>query len=464
MVRRLLLLLGWLLALVRVAMAAEPDWPALTNEAAQLLSRYVQIDTTNPPGNELAAAKFLKSTLAEAGIGATIYPSAENRGNLLARLPGSGRGQPIVLLHHMDVVPAEAADWSFPPFGGEIRDGFVSGRGTLDDKGHGVMQLVALLARLREQRPCSRDIVYLAVADEEAEGGMGARFMLEHHPEQVRAAAVWNEGGASLEGILGEEPVNSVGVTEKNALWITLAATGEGGHGSAPSGKGAVEVLVRALERVAKWDTPIHLIPPIREMFGRLGAAMFPGGGFLLRNLDTPLLGDLAAGRVTGDPLTNGLVRNTIAFTGLRAGIKHNVIPHHAEADLDVRLLPDQQPSEFLADLTRVIDDPRISILPIQDIPQLEAPSPSDTPFFKSLERSLSQRLPASVTVPGMLTGGSDCAAFRAVGIPCYGYVPMVGTSELMRRIHGIDERISVDNLRLGIQVTYDVLNSLCEE
>ncbi len=463
MVRRFLLLAA-LLVFTRAALAAEPDWPSLTQEAARLLSQYVQIDTANPPGNELATAKFLKQTLAAAGIGATIYPSAETRGNLVARLPGDGRGQPIVLLHHMDVVPADAADWSFPPFSGEIRDGFVEGRGTLDDKGAGVMQLMGLLARLRQQRPCGRDIIYLAVADEEVGGVFGARFMVEHHLEQFRAATVWNEGGASLRGILGDEPVNSVAVTEKNALWLTLVATGEGGHGSTPSGKGAVRVLLRALDRIADWNTPIHLVPPIREMFGRLGAAMFPGGGFLLRNLDTPVLGELAAGRVTGNPVTNGLVRNTIAFTGLRAGIKINIIPHRAEADLDVRLLPDQEPQEFLAELEKVIDDPRVAIVPPPEMPRLEAPSPSDTPFFTALEQSLARRLPTSVTVPGMLTGSSDCSTFRAVGIPCYGYVPMVGTSELMHRVHGVDERISLDNLRLGIQVTYDVLNSLCED
>ncbi len=457
-----LLVLTMLFLTVRSA-AAEPDWDALTNEAAQLLSRYVQIDTTNPPGNELLAARLLEQTLAQHGVGSTLYPSAENRANLLARLPGSGRAEPLVLLHHMDVVPVEAANWSFPPFSGEIRDGFVYGRGSIDDKGHGVVQLIALLARHQEQRPCARDLVFLAVADEEVGGEVGARFMVERHPDLVRAAAVWNEGGASVEGILADHPVNSIATTEKNSLWLTLDATGEGGHGSAPTPDGAINVLIAALARIAAWETPIHLVPSVREGFDRLGGAMFVGGGFLLRNLDTPMIGSLARGRITKNRVTNGLVRNTIALTGLRAGVKHNVIPRAAEADIDVRLLPDQSPEEFLAELQRVIDDPRVTIRPLRELPELQPPSPPDTPFFAAVEQSLAKRLPASVTVPGMLTGGSDCKAFRAVGIPCYGYQPLLGTTDMIARIHGVDERLSLDNLRLGIQVTYDVLTTLCE-
>ncbi|HVN86212.1 MAG TPA: M20/M25/M40 family metallo-hydrolase [Candidatus Binatia bacterium] len=444
--------------------AAEPDWDKLTDEAAHLLSQYVQIDTTNPPGNELPAAHFLEHALAQSGIASTIYPTAENRGNLLARVPGNGKRQPVLLLHHMDVVPAVAADWSFPPFSGVIQDGFVYGRGSIDDKSHGIVQMTAVQARAQERRPCSRDIIFLAVADEEVGGEMGARFMVDHHLDEIRADAVWNEGGASIEGIVPGHQVSSVAVTEKNSLWITLAANGESGHGSAPTANGTITVLVAALSRIAAWETPIHLIPPIRDMFARVGGQMFFTGGFLLSHVDTPVIGRVAAGRLTSDRVTNGLVRNTIALTGLRGGIKHNVIPGHAEADLDVRLLPDQRPEEFLAQLTRVINDPRVTIEPVRDMPDLQAPSPSDTAFFRALDGALGRRLSANITVPGMLTGGSDCKSFRRVGIPCYGFQPLIGTTDVMRRIHGVDERLSLDNLRLGIQITYDTLDALCAE
>jgi acetylornithine deacetylase/succinyl-diaminopimelate desuccinylase-like protein len=444
--------------------AGEPNWDALTTEAAEILSRYVQIDTTNPPGNELPAARFLEQVLARDGVRATVYESAPNRANLVARLPGKGQGQPVVLLHHMDVVPAEPADWSFPPFSGEIRDGFVYGRGAIDDKSHGVVQLMALLARVREQRSCTRDLVFLAVADEEVGGDMGARWIIAHHPEAMRGGVVWNEGGASVEGLVVDRLVSSVAVTEKNSLWLTLVANGEGGHGSAPTPDDTITILTAALQRIADWDTPIHLVPSIRESLGMVGAAMFPGGGFLLRNVDTPVLGRLAAGRLTSNRATNGLIRNTIALTGLRAGVKHNVIPRYAEADLDVRLLPDQQPQAFLAELTRVIDDPRITIKPVHELPALQDPTPTDGPFYRALVGSIEQRLPGSLTVPGMLTGGSDCKSFRAAGIACYGYQPLVGTTDLLTRIHGLDERIELQNLRLGVQVTSDVVNALCAE
>lgn len=444
------------------ASAAEPDWSGLTDEATRLLSRYVAIDTTNPPGNELPAANFLRSVLAADGVQATLYPSAENRANLLARIPGRGQAAPLLLLHHMDVVPAEPAGWTAPPFGGTIRDGFVYGRGSLDDKGHGIVQLVAALARVRAGSQCSRDILLLAVADEEVDGESGARFMIRTQPEAIRAAAVWNEGGASVEGVLPNTLVNSIGVTEKNALWLTLRTEGPGGHGSAPTPDGAVEILTAALARVLAWDTPLHLTPTTRDAFSRLGERMFRGGGFLLRHIDMPIVGWMARGRFTSNRVTNGLVRDTIAFTGMRAGVKHNVIPTHAEADLDVRLLPDRDPKEFLVTLSRVIADPRVRILPARELPVPRPPSDSGSGFFVALERALQRRLPGSVTIPGLLTGSSDCTAFRDAGIPCYGYQPLRADADMIGRYHGADERLSIDNLRLGIQVTYDVLDAMC--
>ena len=182
-----------IVAAIAHPLRAEPDWNALTNEAAQILSAYAKIDTTNPPGNELPAAEFLKATLAKDGIEAKLYPSAPERTNLVARLKGTGKAQPILLLHHMDVVPAQASDWSVPPFSGALQDGFVYGRGTLDDKSSGVVQLGALLARVPQHKNSRPDIIIIAVADYEIRGADGAIFMVKNHLDDIRAEAVWNE-------------------------------------------------------------------------------------------------------------------------------------------------------------------------------------------------------------------------------------------------------------------------------
>lgn len=443
---------------------AEPDWNALASEAAQILSEYAQFDTTNPPGNELPAAEFLQQTLAKNGVDSRLYPSASNRANLVARLKGSGKAKPILLLHHIDVVPAVASDWSFPPFSGAIKDGFVYGRGTLDDKGHGVLHLGALLARLRERKPCSRDLIFLAVADEEVGGEAGAIFMVKNHLEDIWAEAVWNEGGASVEGVLPERWVNSIAVTEKNALWITLKVTGEGGHGSSPTPNGAINILNRALSRIADWQRPLHLAPTMREAIRVLASARLSGSGWLASYIDMPPLSWLANRFVSSNRVLNSSLRDTISLTGLRAGLKHNVIPSHAEADLDVRLVPDTEPSEFIAALKKRIDDPRVEIALVHEMPQLQRPTSSDTPFFKALQKAVEKRAPNSVTIPGMLSGGSDCKSFREVGIDCYGYEPILATQDMVSRFHGIDERLSIDNLRFGLQVTYDTLETLCAE
>lgn len=442
---------------------AEPDWQAITTEAAQLLSDYVRIDTTNPPGNELPAAEFLRAKLAAAGVESVLYPSAPNRANLLARFKGTGKGKPILLLHHMDVVPAQAEDWSFAPFSGAIRDGFVYGRGTLDDKSHGVTHLMALLTRQREGKTCGRDLIFLAVADEEVGGELGAAFMVRNHLEEVRAEAVWNEGGASVEGILPGRAISSIAVTEKNSLWLTLKVHGEGGHGSAPTPDGGINILIAALTRIDAWETPLHLTVSAREALGRLGSAAFPGAGILARNLDVAPISWLARRWVRSNRVLNGTVRNTISLTGLRAGLKHNVIPANAEADLDVRLLPDQRPEDFLAALARQIDDPRVHVEPVRGLPVLQSPESPDNPFFVALEQAIAKRISTSLAIPGLLTGSSDCESFRSVGIPCFGYQPLLGTQDMIARIHGIDERLSLDNLRLGVQVTYDTLDTLCQ-
>jgi acetylornithine deacetylase/succinyl-diaminopimelate desuccinylase-like protein len=457
-------------ALVASAAAAEDatDWGAAGQEAATLLARAIRIDTTNPPGRERPAAELLASFLGAAGLAPRVVEGAPGRSNVIARLPATepdGSG-PILLLSHLDVVAAEPAAWRVPPFAGEIRDGAVWGRGALDDKGHGVVFATALALLAREGGPRRRDLVFCASADEEVSGAPGVGFLIERHWDALGPpAAVWNEGGGSapLEA-LGGVIANGIAVSEKRALWLTLVAEGAGGHGSQPVPDAANDRLVRALARVSAWQTPLRLSPTVEEQFTRLGARLGLPWSAAFAVLRFPLGLSFGGGFLTGDRLTNAMVRDTVSLTGLRSGVKHNVIPSRAEATLDVRILPDTDAAAFLRQLEAVIDDPTVRVvLPAGGLPAPNLPSPVEHELFAALEAELAEELPGSVTLPVQTTGGTDSQAFRARGVPAYGYLPALLSAELNATLHGADERFPLDELERAVRVTTRVLRRLVQ-
>ena len=437
------------------------DWQAVSEEAAQLLSRYVQIDTTNPPGNERPAAEFLAQALCERGPEPRLYESGPNRANLVARVRGEGGRGPILLLHHMDVVVADPADWSHDPFGGELCDGYLYGRGTIDMKCLGVMQLIALDLLLRSGQPLRRDVIFMAVSDEEMEGRYGTAWMIDHHWDEIQPEVVWDEGGFGLSGVIGEGLVFYVAVAEKQVLWPRLVACGEPGLGSLPRGNNPIGLLTRALERIRRHPQPPRLTPVTREMFKRLSSAVGFPQSFLLQHIDNPLIWPLAGRAVTGQPTTNAMVRNLVTPTQLNAGSKENVIPAQATAGLDVRLLPDEDPDAFLEQLGRIIADDRVQI-ELDEQPVRSSVSPFDSDFFSTMDRVLQRNVPDCVVVPMQTPGGTDSRFFRQRGVPAYGLIPIAIDQGELNRMHGIDERISLDNLRLGIRVVHDVLSEVC--
>ncbi|MDJ0864802.1 MAG: M20/M25/M40 family metallo-hydrolase [Myxococcota bacterium] len=459
------------------------DWSALADEAARLLSDYIRIDTTNPPGRELAGARFLERFLAGEGIEAEIFVSAPERGNLVARLPATdpdpAAGGPILLLSHIDTVPADPTAWSFPPLSGAVEDGWVYGRGAIDDKGHGVVQALALALLVRQGVPRRRDVVLAATAAEEAGGDVGADWLVEHHWEALGPpAVVWNEGGASTRSPLaGDRVVNAIATSEKRSLWMTLRATGEGGHGSQPVADGAVNRIARALDRIQRHPTPLHVTATVGETLDRTAAAVDFPLNLVLRHADNPLVLRLAGPKLTESRVTNAMLRDTISLTGMQAGLKHNVIPRRAEAMLDVRLLPDTDQDDFLAWLRRVIGDPRVEIELNEDVrtyrawrervmgdaDRMPAESPVDNELFRALEAELAHELPDSLTVPLQTTGGTDSKYFRARGVPAYGYLPALSNEELLDSIHGLDERVPVRELERALRVTFRTLVRLVE-
>ncbi len=444
--------------------AGEPDWERVTAATAELLSGYIQLDSTVPPGNETPSAQYLADFFRSRGFDSVLYEPEPRRGNLVVRLPATdpdGSGT-ILLLSHIDVVPADPAAWSFPPFSGAIRDGHVFGRGALDDKGQGAVHAMAMVLLAESPVPRRRDIVFAATAGEETDGeNVGIEWLIEHHWQALgEPVAVWNEGGASTRiAFMGDTIINAIGTTEKRALWITLSADGEGGHGSTPVRNGAIERLNAALGRIRAHDTGLRATPAVAESFSRMAEhAPFPRS-LMMDWIANPLVLAVAGSVIEENRVLSAMFRNTIALTGLRAGLKHNVIPRRAEATLDVRLLPDTDAAAFLAELADVIDDPSITIDVMQDpLPPVVEASPWDTELFRAMEIELEREFPGSVTLPNQTAGGSDSKWFREIGVPAYGYMPMLLGPEYLGAIHGLDERIPLTEVGRAVRVTYRTL------
>lgn len=440
---------------------ADEDLPPV----AVLLSEAIRIRSIDPPGGEVPVARLLERALETRGVEARVLESAPGRGNVIARLRATapdGR-PPLLLLAHLDVVPVDAEAWSFRPFSGEVRDGLVLGRGALDDKAQAAV-FVEALGRLRASgAPRSRDLVFAGTAGEEVDGA-GTRWLIENHWEDLGPpGAVWNEGGASMAlAEAGGRVVNAVATGEKRALWVSLVTDGEGGHGSMPVRDGANERLVRALARVASWQTPVRITPGVDVALARLGAAVPGITGFGIAHLGNPVVRFFARDALAASRTLNAMVRDTIALTVIRGGLEHNVIPRRAEAKLDVRLLPDTDAAAFVASLERVIDDPGVRVvLPQRGLPPVIPASPVAHELFAALEAELREELPRSITLPVQANGATDSLFFRARGVPAYGYLPVRLEPELSATLHGRNERIPVRELERAVRVTTRVLERL---
>jgi acetylornithine deacetylase/succinyl-diaminopimelate desuccinylase-like protein len=435
------------------------DWNAIGDEAARLLSEYLRINTTNPPGNEIAAARWLAGVLQREGIEAQIFEPAPGKANLYARLRGDGSARPIILLNHMDVVLASPEYWSVEPFSGVIKDGSVWGRGALDMKGEGIAQLMTLLVLHRAHVPLKRDIIFLATADEEIGAGVGAAWLVEHHADLFTGAEfLLNEGGTTRADGRGGVDYYGIGTTEKSPFWLDVTVRGTAGHGSRPTPDNPVHRLVRALARVSEWRTPLVVTPAAERYFRDL--ATVERDSLYKRwfsDIRAALRDSTAARAITSDVAYNALLRNTISITGVRGSDKTNVIPPLATAAIDVRLLPGQDPAAFLAELVRVIGDTAVSVKPQgPNWPATE--SSTETEMFRAIAGVAHARHPNALVTTPMLAGFTDSHYFRRLGIASYGLGPFPLTQPDSRGVHGNDERVSLTALRFGVRFYYDVV------
>jgi acetylornithine deacetylase/succinyl-diaminopimelate desuccinylase-like protein len=457
----LFLLPGALAGQASTASPSRPvDWAALQAEGVDVLRQYLRINTTNPPGNELETARFLQGILAKEGIEATILDTAElgpGRANLYARLKGNGSKRAIALVQHMDVVPVTPAYWSVPPFSGDVKDGFIYGRGALDMKGEGVAHLMALIALKRSGVPLTRDIVFVANADEEL-GSTGGIVFVDRHADLLKDVEyLFTEGGANVYRN-GKLEYYSVGVAEKRTFWQRLTVKGTPSHGSRPTRANPVPRLVAALDRIARYETPLHVTPGVEKFFHDISRNYAGRQAAWLADVKKALDDPAAREWILSDVYWNAILRNTISLTGLAGSNKTNVIPAEASAEIDVRLLPDQSPDSVLATLKRIVADTAVHFQTLL-APKPPFESPVNTDLFRAVERAARERDPNAFVTSSMMTGATDRPSYRRLGIIAYGLAPFrVESADEQRGVHGNDERLSVENVGFGIRFLYDIL------
>ncbi|HKD19265.1 MAG TPA: M20/M25/M40 family metallo-hydrolase [Thermoanaerobaculia bacterium] len=435
-----------------------PDFEASSREAVGLLQDYLRVDTTNPPGRERLAADFLKKVFDAEGIENRIYDLGNERANILARLPGTGLGRPILLLNHMDVVPADEERWTVPPFSGDIRDGYIWGRGATDMKGTAICQLMTLVLLKRSGAVLDRDVLFLGTADEEEGDENGLAEMIHGHRDDLRSPEYCLTEGNTIAVENGRVVSWDVDVTEKAPLWLRIVSTGKAGHASIPEPDGAVARLVRAVDRILAYEPPVRLIPAVDAYFRKLAPS---AKGDLARAYADPvaaLLDPALRHALLDDPGRNADLRTTISVTGLSGSDKINVIPGEATASLDCRLLPGEDPQRFLATLKTTAADDTLHWEVL--LSETATESPIDTALFRAIERARDRFAPGVPVLTPPLTSSTDAGKLRQMGVVVYGFEPF-RLSEDDDRSHGDDERLSVENVRFGLEVTYAVVSDV---
>lgn len=444
------------------ARAQQPiEWVSFAREAQTVLSSYLQVNTTNPPGNEMLGARFLKAILDREGIEARLLDTAEigpNRANLYARLRGNGSKKAIALVHHIDVVPVTPASWSVDPFSGVVKDGYIWGRGAIDMKGNGVAQLMAMIALKRSGVKLNRDIVFIANADEEL-GSTGAIIFVNRHPDLLEDVEyLITEGADNVLDSTGKVVYFGVGVSEKRTFWQHLTVQGVPSHGSRPTKLNPVPRLVAALYKISQYETPLHVTPAVDKFFRDIARTYAEPERGWLSNVRAALENPRAREWILSDVTWNAILRNTISLTGLSGSSKTNVIPAVASAEIDVRLLPDQDTTEFLKTLQAVVNDTAVHFTHLANT-RAPLESPIDTDLFRAIERAAHDREPGAFVTTPMETAATDRPTYRKIGITTYGFSPFkIPRSELQRGMHGNDERLSVENVGYGVRFMYDIL------
>ena len=425
------------------------------DQITERLQEYLRIDTINPPGNESRGVIYLGGLLEEAGIPYQTAESAPGRGNIWARLPG-GDKPALVLLHHIDVVPADEAYWDFPPLSGEIDGGYIYGRGAIDTKGLGMAQLQAFIGLKESGKSLNRDVIFMATADEEAGGLYGAGWLLENRPGIFeRVGFLLNEGGSGT--MLHEDAAFNIEITQKVPLWLRLTAIDIPGHGSSPRINSSVKRILRAGQRIADTRFERRVIPEVQTYFAALAPYQEGERQQMMADISKALDNEgFMLALQLDEPWRAALLGNTCSLTSLEGSSKINVVPPTASLELDCRLLPDQDPDKFVEKLKTIINDDQIEITRILSF--TPASSETNTPLFAAIEDTVAMNFENAVVIPSVSTGFTDSHFFRDRGIVSYGFAPFFFLSGERTGVHGNNERISIANLERGVKVLTDLL------
>lgn len=435
------------------------DWDKLFEEATHYLQQYLRMNTVNPPGNEMEGARFFKNIFDGESIPCQLFEPSPGRGNLLATLKGSGKKKPILLLSHMDVVPVEKERWEFDPFAGIIKDGYLYGRGALDNKSMGIMEMMVLLILKREKMSLKRDILFLATADEETGGRWGVQWAIENVPSLRTSEYAFNEGGYINLSEAGVPDRYEISNGQKVILQLRLKAKGTSGHASMPHSDNPNVKLVHALEAVTKWETPYNILPMVKEFFLKMAPKKPPDKRKFLEDIEKGLSDPSFSNWLTSNPIYNAMVRNTISLTILQGGSKSNVIPSESAATLDCRLIPGSSKEDFLKEIKRRLGD-EIEVEGSMESQSI-LPSSLDTDLFRAIQKYAAENDPDCPIVPLLLPGATDSRFLREKGITTYDFCPFRLSEKELLRVHGNNERIAVENLRFGMRMMVEILKEI---
>lgn len=463
---RVTLLMLALFLVGRPASAQSPDWSQVEAETMQHFQALLRFDTQNPPGNETRAVDYLQQVLEKEGIPVKRFALEPSRANLVARLKGSGKQKPLLIMGHTDVVTVEASKWKFPPFSATRDGGYVYGRGTVDDKDNLVGSLMMMLMLKRMNVPLDRDVIFLAEAGEEGTTRVGIDFMVEKHFDEISAEFCLAEGGGVTRE-KGKVAFASIGTLEKVPRTVELIAKGPAGHGSVPLRTNAIAHLADAVSAVTKWEPPVRLNETTREYFKRLAQISPPAEARYFRDIlstDRKVVDAAVEYFEVHAPRYAALLRTAVSPTILQGGNRNNVIPSEAKATLDVRMLPDEDPSELLDSISRVVSDPAVSVVYAKrdGLPRPPGGTRIDTDAFRALEANITKHY-ATVTLPTMGTGATDSAQLRAKGIHCYGIGPAsdIEDGPLGFGAHSDQERLLESELHRFVRFYWDSVRDI---
>jgi len=439
----------------------------IEEDVTNLLSDLIRMNTTNPPGNETEPAKYLAENLEKEGFKCELFESTPGRGSIITRLKGSGEKPSLLLLSHLDVVAANPKEWSVDPFAGIVKDGFVWGRGALDMKSMTAMEVVVMKLLQRNNVKLKGDILLAATADEERGGEQGAGWLTRNYPEKIRADYVINEGGGLAIPVDGKN-IFTIQTAEKGILWFKVKAKGRPGHGSVPgAADNAIMRMNKVVEKLGNYRSKISLVNTVKQFLNEIAKENKTAQQALTLLLKNPATGDqildmLAQKDKALAEEIRAMLRMTIAPTIIHGGVKENIIPSECEAVFDCRVLPGQTPTEALNEVKDLLKDVDLEKLDFEIIQANEpSESPTNTPLYELILNVLKEFEPNCSVAPILLTGGTDSRFLRKIDSLCYGFRPMradLPYGEILKMTHGLDERISIENLVFGTSVLYTVV------